>query len=48
MQSSTSFNSPAYLETNGVMKIADITYSNNEWLNFDIGGEGILRNQVLI
>ncbi|MER1273012.1 N-acetylglucosamine-6-phosphate deacetylase [Bacillus velezensis] len=43
MQSSTSFNSPAYLETNGVMKIADITYSNNEWLNFDIGGEGIFK-----
>lgn len=43
MQQNSSFTSPAYLETNGVMKIANISYENNRWENFDIAQEGIFK-----
>ncbi|ADC52149.1 putative N-acetylglucosamine-6-phosphate deacetylase (plasmid) [Alkalihalophilus pseudofirmus OF4] len=43
MQQNSSFISPAYLETNGVMKIANISYKNNRWENFDIAKEGIFK-----
>ncbi|MBN8211109.1 N-acetylglucosamine-6-phosphate deacetylase [Bacillus sp. NTK071] len=43
MQQSTTIHSPAYLDTDGIMRIANISYHDNNWRQFDIHEEGIYK-----
>ncbi|MWC28623.1 N-acetylglucosamine-6-phosphate deacetylase [Paenibacillus sp. MMS18-CY102] len=43
MLSAPSFNCPAYLGSDGVMRLAEISYKDNKWAKFELGSEGIFK-----